>query len=153
MTHKEYMRITIMSFLQAIIDQYHLLDLVHKGFVLVEISHGMYGLPQAGILTHQQPVKHLATHGYAPCTHTPGLWTHTTCDIHFCLVVDNFGIKYMHHTDADHLIAALQELHEVTINLSSTLFLSMTITWEYPHDTADISLPGYVAQALKYFQH
>jgi hypothetical protein len=36
MTRKENMHIAIASFPQAIIDQYHLLDLVHKGFVPVE---------------------------------------------------------------------------------------------------------------------
>jgi hypothetical protein len=78
MFHKEYMRITSTAFPQAIIDQYHLLNLVQKGFFLLEISHGMYGLPQAGILAHEQLVKLLATHGYAPCTPIPGLWTHHT---------------------------------------------------------------------------
>jgi hypothetical protein len=98
-------------------------------------------------------VTHLATHGYAPCTHTPGLWTHTTRDIHFCLVVDNFGIKYTERTDADYLLAALQELHEVTTNWSGTLFLDTTIAWDYHRGTVDISLPGYVAKAIKRFQH
>jgi hypothetical protein len=70
---KECMRIAIASFPQAIIDQYHLLDLVHKGVVLVEISRGMYGLPQADILAHEQLVKHMVTHGYAPCTRNPDL--------------------------------------------------------------------------------
>jgi hypothetical protein len=72
MTHKEYMRITIASFPQAIIEQYHLLDLVHKGFVLLEISRSIYGIPLAGILAREQLVKHMATHGYAPCTCDPG---------------------------------------------------------------------------------
>jgi hypothetical protein len=46
------MQIVITSIHQSIIDQYHLLDLVHNGFVLVEISRGMYGLPQAGSLPY-----------------------------------------------------------------------------------------------------
>jgi hypothetical protein len=78
MTRKAYMRISINSIPQSIIDQYHLLDLVHNGFILVEIMCGMYGLSQAGILSYNQLVTHLATHGYTPCTYTPSLWTHTT---------------------------------------------------------------------------
>jgi hypothetical protein len=74
MVRKEYMRIAITSIPQSIIDQYHLLDLVHNGLVLVAISRGMYAPPQAGILAYNQLVTHLAQHGYAPCTHTPGLW-------------------------------------------------------------------------------
>jgi hypothetical protein len=44
MAQKEYMRISINSIPQSIIDQYHILDLFRNGFVLVEISRGMYGL-------------------------------------------------------------------------------------------------------------
>jgi hypothetical protein len=108
MTRKEYIRIAITSFPQAIIDQYHVWDLAHKGFILVKISCGKYDIPQAGILTHEQVVKHLSTHGYAPCNHTPGLWTHATRDIHFYLVDDDFGIKYTNRADANHLLTALQ---------------------------------------------
>jgi hypothetical protein len=67
------MRIPLTSIPQTIIDQYELLAKAHKGFVLIEISKGMYGLPQAGILAFNQLKTHLSTHGYAPCTHTPGL--------------------------------------------------------------------------------
>jgi hypothetical protein len=153
MTRKEYMCIAITSFPQAIIHQYHLLDLVHNFFFLVEISRGMYGLTQAGILAHEQLVKHLATHGYAPCSHTPGLWTHATRDIHFCLVVVDFDIKYTKRADTNHLLTALQEITEVTTNWSGTLFLGTTITRDYHRGTVYISLPGHVAKALKRFQH
>jgi hypothetical protein len=77
MARKEYMRISINSIPQSIIDQCHLLDLVHNGFVLVEIRRGMYGLPQAGILAYNQLVSHLKAHGYAPCTHTHLVSGHT----------------------------------------------------------------------------
>jgi hypothetical protein len=108
MKRKEYMRIPISSIPPSIIEQYHLLDLVHNGFVLVEISGDMYDLPQAGILAYYQLVRHLSTPGYPPCTHTPGIWSHTTWENTFCFVVDDFGIKYANKTDAMHLITALQ---------------------------------------------
>jgi hypothetical protein len=41
MKRMEYMRIPISSIPPSIIGQYHLLDLVHNCFVLVEISRGM----------------------------------------------------------------------------------------------------------------
>jgi hypothetical protein len=94
MAQKEYMWIAITSIPQSIIDQYRILELVHNGFVLVDISRGMYGLPQAGILSYNQLVSHLTKYGYSPCTHTPGIWTHATRSVTFCLVVDDFGIKY-----------------------------------------------------------
>jgi hypothetical protein len=63
MQRKEYMHIPISSIPPSIIKQYHLLDLVYNGFVLVEIFRGMYGLPQAGILAYDQLIRHLSTHG------------------------------------------------------------------------------------------
>jgi hypothetical protein len=95
---------------QSIIHQYALRDKAHKGLVLVEFSKGMYGLPQAEILAFNQLKTNLATHNYAPCTHTPGLWTQSTRDITFLLVVDDLGIKYTNHDDAMHLLTALEEL-------------------------------------------
>jgi hypothetical protein len=153
MVRKEYMWIAITSIPQSIIDQYHLLDLVHNGFVLVAIIHGMYGLPQAGILAYNQLVNHLAQYGYAPCTHTPGLWTHQTRDVNFCLVVDDFGIKYTNCCDAEHLLTALQPLYVVTTDWTGSLYLAMTIDWDYHNHTVDISMPRYVTKALARFQH
>jgi hypothetical protein len=77
MTRKEYMRTPLASIPQSIIDQYALNNKAHRGIMLVEISKGMYGLPQAGILAFNQLKTHLTTHDYATCTHTPGLWTHS----------------------------------------------------------------------------
>jgi hypothetical protein len=153
MVRKEYMRIAITSIHQSIINQYHLLDLVHNGFVLVAISHCMYGLPQAGILAYNQLVTHLAQYGYAPCTHTPGLWTHKTRDITFYLVVDDFGIKYTNRCDTEHLLTALQALNVVTTDWTGSLYLTMTIDWDYHNHTVDISMPGYFTKALDRFQH
>jgi hypothetical protein len=153
MARKEYMRIEIPSIPKSIINQYRLLDLVHNRFVLVEISHSMYGLPQAGILAYNQLVAHLVKHGYEPCTHTPGLWTHNTCDITLCLVVDDFGIKYTNHCDAKHLLTALRALYVVTTDWTGSLYLVMTINWDYHDKTVDISMPGYVNKALDRFQH
>jgi hypothetical protein len=62
MARKEYMRIPLAYIPQSIIDQYALTDKAHKGLVLVEISKGMYGLPQAGILAFNQLNNHLAKH-------------------------------------------------------------------------------------------
>ena len=54
--------------------QYGLLELVAPdGCVYIEVRKGMYGLPQARILAHQQLIKHLQPFGYYPCPYTPGL--------------------------------------------------------------------------------
>jgi hypothetical protein len=113
----------------------------------------MYGLPHASILVFNQLKTHLTTHGYAPCTHTPGLWTHSTRPIAFTLVVEDFGIKYTNRDDAIHLISALEELYTVTTDWTGSLYLAMTLTWDYIRATVDISMPGYVIKALERFQH
>jgi hypothetical protein len=140
-------------FLKSIIDQYALNDKAHKGLVLVEISKGMYGLPQAGILAFNQLKTHLVTHDYAPCTHTPGLCTHSTQDITFSLIVDDFGIKYTNRDDAIRLLTALEGMYTVTTDWTGSLYLVMALNWDYINSTVDISMPGYVAKALERFQH
>ena len=95
MDNYEYMFIPINQIPQEIIDHYNLHNIVHKGKVYVEIRRGMYGLPQAGILAETQLIHFLGKYGYAPVPHTPRLWHHQWRPITFCLVVDNFGIKYV----------------------------------------------------------
>jgi hypothetical protein len=145
MARKEYMHVSTNSIPQSIIDQYHLLDLDHNIFVLVEISRGIYGLSQAGILAYNQLVAHLATHRYTPCEHTTGLWSHATRDITFCLVVDDFGMKSTNRCDAYHLLAALEQLYTVTTDWTGSLYLAMHMARDYIHHTVGISIPGYVA--------
>jgi hypothetical protein len=129
------------------------MDLVNNSFVLVEISRVVYDLPQAGILAYNQLVSHLVIHGYSPCTHTPGIWTQNTRDVTLCFVVDDFGIKYSKRCDADHLLAALEELYVVTMDWADSMYLTMTIGWEYINKTIDIAMSGYVVKALDRFQH
>jgi hypothetical protein len=143
----------ITSIPQSIIDQYRLLDLFHIRFIFVEISRGMHGLPQAGILAYNQLVAHPAKHGYASCTHTPGIWTHDTHDITLCLVVDDFGIKYTNCCNAKHLLAAQQALYVIITDWTGSLYIAMTIDWGYHNKTVDISMPGYVDKVLDRFQH
>ena len=88
-----YMMIPINVIPPDIIEKYNLLDYVVNGKVYVEVSKGIYGLPQAGKLANEQLIRHLAPFGYTPCPHTAGLWTHEPRAISFLLVVDDFAIK------------------------------------------------------------
>jgi hypothetical protein len=74
----------------------------------------MYGLPQAGILTNDRLVAHLAKYGYRPMTRMPGMYTHDTCPITFTLVVDDFWVKYVGKENAEHLGAAIRDLYTTT---------------------------------------
>ena len=76
-------------------DAYSLHDKVHNGHVYCEIRKGMYGLPQAGKIANDLLKKRLAEFGYHETKYTPGLWKHNTRPVHFTLVVDDFGIKFV----------------------------------------------------------
>ena len=100
----EYMRLEYSLIPQEIKDEYQLDKIVHDGQIYIEISKGMYGLPQAGKIANQELIKHLAKFGYHQCRQTPGLWKHRTRKIMFALVVDDFAIRYIEKEDAKHLI-------------------------------------------------
>eukprot|EP00957_Ditylum_brightwellii_P113512 8654929-Ditylum_brightwellii.AAC.1 len=97
----------------------------------MEIWKGMYGLLQAGCIAHDQLVQHLAKHGYHPVQHTPGLWRHETRNITFCLIVDDFGIKYTQWKDVEHLVSDLCKLYVITINWEGKLFGAISLSWDY----------------------
>ena len=64
MSRYEYIKIPIYILPEEIIIEYNLINLAYKGYVHCEIQKGMYGLPQAGILSNKQLVQQLETEGY-----------------------------------------------------------------------------------------
>ena len=64
-----------------------------EGWVYAVVRESIYGLMQAGLLVQELLATKLATHRYTQSKLTPGLWTHKTRPIQFCLIVDNFGVK------------------------------------------------------------
>lgn len=112
----------------------------------------MYGLPQAGILANQQLTTHLAKVGYAPKTHTPGLWQHKTRPITFSLVVDDFGIKYIDKADAEHLLQSLRTKYVITTDWDGVLYCGLRLKWNYLAQTVQLSMTGYITATLYKFQ-
>ena len=76
MQEAEYMFIHANLVPKEFLDEYNLHDHIHNGKLYIKINKGMYGLPQAGKLAHDQLKAHLAKYGYHPCRLTPGLWKH-----------------------------------------------------------------------------
>jgi hypothetical protein len=71
------MRLKLSDMPKDIIEQYKLLDIATPdGYVYCKIPQGMYGLPQAGIITQELLAKRLKEHGYSQSETRPGLWTH-----------------------------------------------------------------------------
>ena len=69
----------------------------------------MYGLPQAGRVSHDILVKQLDPYGYHPSGKNPVPWTHNSRQIKFTLVVDDFGVNYSRKEHALHMKSALEE--------------------------------------------
>ena len=65
MDRPEFMTLKIADMPDSIVKQYDLQDKVTKDrYIYVRVSHGMYGLPQAGIIAQQLLEKRLNAQGY-----------------------------------------------------------------------------------------
>jgi hypothetical protein len=119
-----------------IIEKYDLKRLAVNGWVYLEIQKGIYGLKQAGLLANQLLQKRLKTFGYYPARHTPGLWLHNTKPTAFSLVVDDFSVKYVTKSDANHLRDALLQHYEITTDCEETVYSGITLGWDYKNAPA-----------------
>ena len=117
------------------------------------IKKGMYGLKQAAILAYKHFVKLLAPHGYCPCPNTTGLWKHDTRPTKFCLYVNDFGVKYFSHDDANHLLDALKQHYKIFVYYEGKNYCGLTMEWNYQQGYVDISMPKYIPAMIKKLQH
>jgi hypothetical protein len=149
----KYMVINLSSLPQETIDKYDLIKLSQDRNVYIEIQKGMYGLPQAGILTNELLQPNLAKDGYRPTTHIHGLWTHDTRPISFSLVVDDFGVKYVGREHAEHLMACIKNNYNISSNWNGRAYCGLKLDWDYKNRTVDLSMPGYIKASLHKEQH
>lgn len=80
-------------------------------------------------------------------------WQHSTLPTKFCLCVDDFGVKYFHKTELNHLINSLLTNYKISTDYSGKHYCGLTFDWNYSEGYVDVSMPGYVEKALKKFQH
>ena len=52
-----------------------------------------------------------------------------------------------------HLINELKEKYDITQDCNGSLYSGITLNWDYKSGILDISMPGYVKEALHKFQH
>ena len=88
--------------------------IIHNGKELMRISKWTCNLEENRALANQQLRQYLALHGCTPSKHTPVFWKHYTTDNMFTLVVDDFGVKHLSKSKAEHLIQALKDKFEGT---------------------------------------
>ena len=150
----EYVKLKLTDIPEEIIVEYKLRELATPdGSVYIEITKGMYGLPQSGLLANEQLEERLNRHGYIQSKLVPGLWKHKTRRIQFTLVVDDFGVQYIQQEDAEHLKAVLEQDYTVTVDWSGSRYIGITLDWDYSRGRVHLSMPNYVKKALKLFGH
>ncbi len=154
MKRPEYMQLKIADIPEEIIEQYKLkASTTTDGYVYCKITRGMYGLPQAGIIAQELLKKWLAEYEYYQSKIINGLWKHKIRPICFCLVVDDFAMKYVNQEDTNHLINAIWKYYLMTVDEEATKYIGLTIEWEYKKQKAHIHMPGYLQKAFTRFNH
>jgi len=150
----EYIRIKLSDIPEEVIVEYGLRKKVDKNdCVYIEASRGMYGLPQSGLLANELLEKRLNAAGFRQSKLVPGLWKHDTRPIQFTLVVDDFGVKYVGEEHALHLQHTIEKHYKMTTDWTGRRYIGITIDWDYEKRRVHLSMPNYVRDALKQFQH
>jgi hypothetical protein len=154
MTRPEYMRLKLSDIPEEVIEHYNLRNIATpEEYVYCEVNKGMYGLPQAGIIAQELLEKRLGEYGYHQSKIVNGFWKHKTKPICFCLVVDDFAVKYVNRADADHLINAIRKYYPMTVDEEAERYIGLTIQWGYINRKAHIHMPGYLYKACVRFKH
>ena len=99
---------------------------IHSYCIYLIIKKGLYGLIQTGKLANDLLRIELGNHGYYK-TQTPGLWKHNTRPVIFTLVVDDFGVKFVGHENAIHILNLLQKYYETDADWSRSRYIGITI--------------------------
>jgi hypothetical protein len=97
--------------------------------------------------------RNLAKDGYRPTPHTHGLWKHDTGPISFSLVVDDFAVKYVGREHAEHLMECINKNYNISSDWNGSAYCGLTLEWDYKNHTVDLSIPGYIKEALHKYQH
>jgi hypothetical protein len=118
-------------------------------FRIVEITKGMYGLPQAGKLANDLLAKCLAKHGYYQSPTTAGLWKHTSRSIQFTLIVNDFGLEDVGKEHALHLLEAIRQDYKCSTDWTGSLYTGIDLNWNYTTNILKIAMSGYVAEHPK----
>ena len=66
------------------------------------------------LLAQELLEEQLAKNDYQQNKLMPGLWTHHTRLIQFCLIMDDFGIEYVEKEHAEHLKQSFEQTYEIT---------------------------------------
>ena len=93
-------------------------------------------------------IYHLTLYGYYPENMLPKIWYHCSRPTENHLCVDNFGIKPFPQDDTTHLIKALRDLYDLTVDHTCDNYYSYNIKWNL-----EISMSKLVSFTLDKPQH
>ena len=113
----------------------------------------MYGLPQAGRIAYDKLLLYLAEGGYVPTGRTQDLFQHKARKITFCLIIDDFGIKYEDIANANHLLSHLGKEFTATIDRARKTCCRVDLMWDYTNRTVELSIPDYFPKHLIRINH
>ena len=146
----EYMRIHNKYFLGELRKKYNINNIMAPdGFVYCKIKKGTYGLRQAARLAYDDLKAHLAQYGYHPDPIALNIWKHKTRQTKFCLCVDDFGVQCFNSADKQHLISALKDKYNITVDNKGENFCGLKLDWDYVQGKVDMSMPDFVQKTLK----
>ena len=150
--HPQFIKIYISTYSPEVLSRLRLHPFIQtdrqgKPYILFRADKTLYGLKEAGKLSNLQLVKLLLSFGFVE-TSTPCLFRHPTRHITFCLVVDDFGVKYTHRYDFDFLVSCLASVYHVKAHPQATKFLGFTINHDRRARTLSIAYPGYIDALL-----
>ena len=67
--------------------------------------------------------------------------------------MDDFGVEYVGKRHADHLLNALHEHYEVSVNEKGDLYSGINLAWDYDKRTCRLTMDNYIAKLLAKFDH
>jgi hypothetical protein len=153
MLEPEYVCIKVSNIPEEFMKEYNLAGRDRDGWIYFEIRQGCYGLPQSGILANDLLRSHLVAEGFYKAESTPGLWRHKWRPLQFCLIVDNFGVKYVGIEHFNFLLDLLKKYHGVQFNMAGDKLAGIGIKWDYAGKRCRLSMPGYIDNLLIKFKH
>ena len=151
--YPKYVKIKPTDIPQEFIVDYNLHNYVHEGWVCFEIRNGVYGIPQSGRLASDLLETRLLKHDYYQFPQTPCLRRHKWRPVLFSLIVDDFGVEYVGKHQAYHLLNALKENYEFTVNDKGNLYAVSNLTWDYFKRTCRLTMENYITNLRSKFNH
>jgi hypothetical protein len=67
--------------------------------------------------------------------------------------VDDFGINYIRCDNADHLMDSIKKNYDISSDWTGSAYCGLRMDWDYTNGTVDLSMPGYIKEALHKYQH